>query len=274
MFALGFALWTFFLNRESFQWYSVFPGIIAVLLGISVLGMLGNRELPPDERDALPEGAVRARTETAGERVATAVAVAASGGIDDRLEPGHQADVALRFMKLMQLGAYEAGIELADQNWLTCRVHSWLWNNRGQFGDDVTRLDALARDMLSRRADNETWNEFVAVESRQFADTWGALDFDKYGIAGNRRRVARDLDLVILAPVGDSGGYFVMSATAISGAFTILVRRVGDAWLVANHVGISPPVAEWPPIWWLPDDEVLEDSQEREDGRGAEGTAS
>jgi hypothetical protein len=190
--------------------------------------------------------------------VATAVAIAAVGGIDDRLEPGHQADVALRFVKLLQLGAYESAIELADHNWLRCRVYAWLWNKQSHFGSDTDELARIAADMLQEREASKDWNDFVSTEAGQFRKDWGPIDFDQYGIAGHRRRVARDLDLVILAPVGESGGYFVTEATAIVGAFTLLVRKQGSSWLVANHVSIAPPLAEWPPIWWGTGDSVVE----------------
>jgi len=253
----GFAAWTYWIVRDGFIWYAVFPGIAATLFGIAVLGMFTNRDLPPEE-NVLPPGAVRAPTDSATERIATAVTLAAVGGLDERFDAGGQVDVVLTYAKMLQLGAYEAGIALAEENWIRCRVYAWIWNNRSVFGDDVGVLQDLADDMLDNRGENEVWAELIASESRQFADTWGPIDFDQYGVAGNRRRMSPDLDLVLLVPVGSSGGYFVMSATAIPNAMPFLVRRHGDTWRIANHVGHAPAVAEWPPISWITDDPAVQ----------------
>lgn len=249
---------TYLLTRDGFVWYSVFPATFAFLCLIAVVQDFTNRELPPEDASALPLGAVRARTDTEEERVATAVAMAASGGIDDRLNPGGQAYVALRFLKLLQLGAYEAALPFVDDNWIRCRVFSWLWNNRSVFGHDSHRLLQLAESMLVERGDNENWRDFVAVEKAQFVEAWGQVDFDLYGVASRRRRISRDLDLVILAYVGVGGGYFVTTATAITNAFTILVSRHADTWRVSNHAGVATPLPDWPPVWWLTDDPAIE----------------
>lgn len=256
--ALPFALWTYLIDKDGFVWYSVFPGVVAALLLVSTAGMFMNRELPPDETAHLPPGAVLAPTETASEQVATSVALAASGGVDGRFSDDGQVGVVLRFMKLQQLGQYESAIHLADENWIQCRVRSWLWNNRNDFGEDVEALEVLAEAMLSQRHSHEEWRNFVDVESRSFMDAWGPLDLAQYGAASRRRRVARDYDLVILAPVGTSGGYFVMAATAIPDAMPFLVVRRNGAWLVANHVGTAPPTVGWPPAWWMPSDPAVD----------------
>jgi hypothetical protein len=52
---MGFSFWTYYINRDLFHWYSVFPGIIAVLLALSVFGMFIGRELPPSEEASSKE---------------------------------------------------------------------------------------------------------------------------------------------------------------------------------------------------------------------------
>jgi len=66
---------------------------------------------------------------------------------------------------------------------------------------------------------------------------WGPVDPEKWGAASRRRRLARDYDLVVLAPVGETGGYFVNTATALPQAMTFVMHNVNGAWLVANHIG-------------------------------------
>lgn len=256
--AVLFGAWTYWIDRDGFVWYAVFPGIVAALMLISIAGMLTNRELPPEDTEHLPPGAVLAPTETASEQIATSVALAASGGTDDRFAPGGQVDVVLRFLKLQQMGEFESGIDLAAENWIRCRVQSWLWNNRQHFGEDLDELDRLTEALLVERGSNDVWRDFVAVESNMFVDVWSPLDLSRYGAASHRRRIARDYDLVILAPVGSRGGYFVMTATAIPNALTFLVVRQAGEWRIANHVGTAAPSPGWPPIWWSIGDPAIE----------------
>ena len=134
---LAFAAWTYLINRNGFVWYSVFPGIVSALMFISILGMFTNRELPLDQDDSLPEGAVPIRNETASEQVVAAAAVGATG-IDERFDDEAQIGVAFRFLRTMKDGRYEDGLLLADENWLLCRIQAWLWNNQSHFGSDVS----------------------------------------------------------------------------------------------------------------------------------------
>lgn len=251
------AAWTYWLVRDGFVWYSVIPGTVAALMALSVMGQVTGREKAPHEQGPLPPGAVAAPTEWASERVATSLALAAVGGFDNRLQPGMQADVVLRFAKLLQLGAYEAALDLADDNWLLCRLQSWLWNNREHYGPGIPELERHLDEMAADLSAHATWSDFVTSEAHQFGRAWGDVDFDSYGVAGNRRRVAADLDVVILAPVGPAGGYFVMSATAVPDAMVFLVRYADERWRVSNHLGISPPSPGWPSTWWNPDDPVI-----------------
>jgi hypothetical protein len=249
--------WTYFIVRDGLVWYAVFPACGALLFAVSIVGMTTDRGLAPETAN-LPPGAVRAPTATAQEQVATSVALMAHRDDPaDRLRLAAQSELVFTFVKLLQLGAYEAAIELADENWVRCRVYAWLWNNQPVFGEDVGELTRLADALMEERDTNEHWNDFVGTESRQFMAEWGDINFDEYGIAGNRRRVAPNLDAVIITLVGSDGGYFVMSATAIPNAMTFLLVGTGTTWKVANHAGIAPPLAEWPPVWWITDDPVM-----------------
>lgn len=104
------AFWTYWIVREGFVWYSVFPGIASGLFFIAVLGMLTDRQLPPDE--GIPEGAVEIRSESAQEQVASAVALAASGGLDDRWRDEGQIGIVLQFIDAIQNGGFERALGL------------------------------------------------------------------------------------------------------------------------------------------------------------------
>jgi hypothetical protein len=254
----GFSFWTYYIVRSGFVWYSVFPGIVAFLLSVSIFGMITNRDLPPEASGALPPGAVPMPTETASEQVATAVAIASSGQVDDRFSDSGQIGVAFKFLGAMRDGRFEEGLEYADENWRLCRIQSWLWNNRSHFGSDIAELQLLAESLLTEHKPMEAWEEFVASEAINFAVAWAPLSPSGLGAASRRRRVARDYDLVILAPVGESGGYFVTAATALPDAITFVMHHIDGGWLVANHIGTAPPRSGWPPAWWAINDPVIE----------------
>ena len=256
--AIGFSLWTFYIDRNGFIWYSVFPGIAAFLFWISIFGMITNRDLPPDTSSTLPPGAVPIRTENASEHIAAAMTASSSDQGDGGFVGSGQIGVAYKFLRAMRAGQFEEGLECVDENWRMCRIQSWLWNNRGHFGSDITELQRLAESLLNDHEPKEFWEEFVASEARSFAEAWAPLDPDKLGAASRRRRIAWNYDLVILAPIGESGGYFVTTATAIPNAITFVMHHVDGDWLVANHVGTAPPKPGWPPAWWAGNDPAIE----------------
>ncbi|MFI7022224.1 hypothetical protein ACIBMZ_05820 [Micromonospora sp. NPDC049900] len=256
VFVIMFAGWTYLLNRDGFIWYSIFPALAAFLLAVSVFGMLLNRQLPP-EQSHLPPGATPIRTDSASERITTSVALATEPGAGDRFSEWGQAGVVLRFFKLMREGHFEEGIELADSNWLYCRVQSWLYNNRNTFGSDETVLDHLAASLSASREPTEVWQGFVATESEQFRQEWGSIDPAKLGVASRERRIAVNFARVIVTSIGDTGGYFVTSATILPDALTFVVRLDGGRWLIASHFGTAPPMPGWPPAWWSADDPAV-----------------
>ncbi|MFG1621172.1 hypothetical protein [Kribbella sp. NPDC049227] len=254
--ALVFGWWTWYLDRDQFVWYSVFPGVVAFLMLVSVIGMIANREQAVDPE--LPEGAVPVQAEGL-EQVAAPVVLAATGAVDSRFDPDMQVGVSYRFLRAMREGLYEDGLELADRNWLYCRVQSWLWNNRSEFGEDVERLDSLADSMVERRDPVELWTDFIAIESARFVEVWGPIDPDNYGAASKRRRISEDYDVVVLAPLGSSGGYYVETATQLRNALVFVLHNDNGKWLISNHIGNAPPTPGWPPAWW--DTQVLEEGE-------------
>jgi hypothetical protein len=47
--SLGLGYWTYILDLHSFNWYSLIPGTLATLLGISFFGQFVDREQPPSD---------------------------------------------------------------------------------------------------------------------------------------------------------------------------------------------------------------------------------
>lgn len=52
---IGLSLWTYYIDRNSFIWYSIIPGVFAALFAISAFGMFTDRELPPAEEASSKE---------------------------------------------------------------------------------------------------------------------------------------------------------------------------------------------------------------------------
>ncbi|MFE0331705.1 hypothetical protein ACFW08_33830 [Streptomyces sp. NPDC058960] len=259
--ALAFGYWTYYLDEEGFVWYSIFPGAVAALLLISIMGSFVNREIPPESGNEFPEGAVPVRSNDASEQISRAVAVASMGS-NDRYDEDGQLGVAFRFAAHVMAGDFDAAADLVDVNWLRCRIQAWLWNNEDEFGRDHDSLAVLAEAVLLKRNDHALWGDFTSSEIATFQEGWAYLDPETLGGASRRRRVARDYDLVVLAPVGESGGYYVNSATIVPGALTFLMRRYEGRWLLASHLTSAPPAPGFPPVWWVvgdPSVEALED---------------
>ncbi|MGC5399322.1 hypothetical protein ACPXCP_26740 [Streptomyces sp. DT20] len=257
-FLLIFGGWTYWLNRDGFVWYSLVTGALAASMLISILGMTTNREIPPDADNALPEGAVPVESGSASDRVVATVAMASMGS-DGRFEDDGQVGVALRFFRHMIAGELDEALQLTDPNWILCRIQSWLWNVRDTLGYDTRQLQTIADAMLISRSDHELWPDFESSEVQAFQESWGGIDADQLGGASRRRRVARDYDLVVLAPVGESGGYFVNSPTPVSGGMTFLMHHIEENWFLANHLGTSPPQPGFPPAWWVVGDPSVQD---------------
>jgi hypothetical protein len=118
--AAGSGVWTYFIDRDGFVWYSVFPGIGSFLMIMAVAGTLSNREIPPDQIDALPPGATPLASGTAAEQVTSAVTLAAEGLPNDRFKDEGTVGVALRFLRAMRGGRYIDGLEL-----VSCAMNSW-----------------------------------------------------------------------------------------------------------------------------------------------------
>ncbi|MFG5719927.1 hypothetical protein [Streptomyces murinus] len=251
---LGFGSWTYWLNRDGFAWSSLVTGAVSASVLISIFGMTTNREIPQDTDSDFPEGAQPIGTGSASEGIAASVAMAAMS-TDGRYEDDGQIGVAVRFVRHMASEEFSEALCLADENWLMCRIQTWLWNARASFGGEEGQLEATANDMMNSRRDHELWEAFTADE----LSAWGNIDPDRLGGASRRRRVARDYDLVVLAPVGESGGYFVTSPTPVPGGLTFLMHNSNGNWLVANHIGVAPPAPGFPPTWWVVGDPSLEE---------------
>lgn len=247
---LVFGALTGFIVRDGFVWYAIFPGTISALCLISIFGMFMGREIPDDP--ATPAGATPVRLGSDPERIAAGVQLAASGADLELHAPGGRAEVALKFIELLGKGEYESALQYADPDWLLCRIQSRLWLSARELNRDA--IAALARDLYERREHHESWQQFVAAEAAQFIGSWGDIDTDKLGIATRRRRLAEDYDLVIMTPLAGEDGFFVTESTLLPQAITMLLHKVGERWLVANHVGIAPPTPGVPPSWWAQSD--------------------
>ena len=258
--ALGFGSWTWFIARDGFVWYSVFPGTVAFLFVISVFGMTTNRELPTDEAESLPAGATPVQADSAQDEIAAAVHFAATGDDPGRFAEGGAAWTALQFVERARTQDYASTVMLAEDNWCLCRVQSWVWNNRESLEDGTGDLTALAADLAEKRSSHPLWAEFAASESDQFAKAWGPFAPDAVGAASKRRRVSGDSEAVIIAPLSGAGrnGYFVTQPTLVQGAVTLLMRRTGGRWLLASHLALAPPQPGMPPIWWNTGDPAID----------------
>jgi hypothetical protein len=192
-------------------------------------------------------------------------------GSASRFEDDGQVGVAFRFLHAMRDGRVTDGLALADENWRLCRIQAWLWNNRDDLSKETTQLDQLAASLVSDQQPPHIWQAFLNSEAEQFGEAWHSIDPAALGAASRRRRIARDYDLVILAPTGKSGGYFVTEATALSDAMTFVMHRTEEGWRVSSHTGSAPPAPGLPPAWWITNDPAVNALPDNEQGLTEQG---
>lgn len=268
LFAVGFGFWTWWLVKDGFVWYSVFPGCLSFLSLLSFWGQTLNREIDPNE---LPIGATRIATATQTEQVASYFALEATGQLSGPLSVEEQAQAVISFVSALEEGKYEEGLEFAEENWFRCRAQAWVHNNAEKFESEGMDLAQAVEEIISR-GQASLWKEFLHSEQTQFVSAWGGeTPLSDAGIARKRRRLSEDVDMVILAPGASEGGYFVTSAVSIPNVLYFLVRRHQSGWLVANHIGFAPPTPGIPPVWWTPLDGTW---NELESGKGEDRPAA
>ncbi|WP_406074165.1 hypothetical protein [Micromonospora sp. NBC_01638] len=252
---VGFGLWTYFIVRNGFQWYSVFPGVVSALMLISIMGMFMNRELPPAQDPTLPPGATPVAAMDEGEKIARRMTLSEEG-MSERFADNGPVGVVYRFLAAAQEGRHEDWLLAVDQNWIHCRVQTWLWENVDHSDGDLARMDKLA-DLLAREGQpRETWESFLTDERKHLQDLWQGVDIDKLGAGSAQRKIGPNFELVILAPTGETDGYIVQSATIVRGAYTFVVHKDKNSWKVANHVGTASPSPGWPPAWWTTSEDI------------------
>ena len=239
-----FGGWVYVIDRGQFHWYSVFPGTLAFLFGVAALGLVTNRQLPPGD---IPAGAIPLNRPAGAPALRGPLHSAAPATLGDRYDADGAPDVAMRFFALLAARHVEEGFDLAERNWRLCRVQAWLWNNREHFGSEHS-LDDLAYSLAENRVPADIWQQFMVAEADAFAGVWSSLG--TVGAASRERKVAPDYELVILTPVGDSGGFMVMTTTTLQSAITVLLHFIDNKWSVASHVAHAPPAPGWPPSWW------------------------
>ncbi|MEV7622661.1 hypothetical protein [Actinoplanes sp. NPDC089786] len=252
---VGFGIWTYYIVRNGFQWYAVFPGVVCAMMLISIMGMFMNRELPPDQDPALPPGATPVAGMSEGEKIANRIALSESG-MSDRYAESGPVGVVYKFIEAARDGRHEDWLIAVDQNWILCRVQSWIWENEDHTDDDLSRLDELAQSLSTEGQPEGLWERFLNDEREHLQNLWRDVDIDRLGAGSTKRKIGPGYELVILVPTGDTDGYLVQSATVVQGAFTFVVHKVNTSWKVANHVGNASPSPGWPPAWWTTSEEI------------------
>ncbi|WBB95270.1 hypothetical protein O7543_29475 [Solwaraspora sp. WMMA2080] len=252
---VGFGLWTYYIAHDGFEWYSVFPGVASALMIIAALGMFTNRELPPDQDPTLPPGATPVAALDEGEKLANRISLSKEG-ISERYAENGPVGVVYRFLAAAQEGRQEDWLLAVDQNWIHCRVQTWLWEISKDSDENLMHQDDLANSLATNGQPNDVWERFLTDERKHLQNLWRDVDLTKLGAGSAQRRIGPDYEMVILAPTGDTDGYVVQSATIVRGAHTFVVHKVKNSWKVANHVGTASPSPGWPPAWWTTSEEI------------------
>lgn len=206
-----------------------------------------------DWLDRQTRAAVRRQPVAAAEQLeAMGYRIAAPGshGSDDVIErvPSGAAETAFAFVDAVRDGRFDDMWALMDDNLRLCEAQMWLHANRDRPLIVGEGLDGLADELSSPRSTHPLRAPFEDARISVAPEHFPAFVAEgRAGMASNRRRVADDLDAVLLLDTEAVGGALPPNTMVGPPHVHALVIRVQDGqWLVAGH-GYNPPVAGWPP---------------------------
>jgi hypothetical protein len=136
----------------------------------------------------------------------------------------------------------------ADPIWRLCRAQAWLWNNLSHPLVSKFDRDTAAGALAEVDSTHELWQAFAQSELEQFSEAWSGPDLRTHGAASATRKV-EDGEIVLLVDLSEHpDGAMVHAPTPVRGT-PFLVRKIADAWQIANLVGDHIPEPGWPPNW-------------------------
>jgi hypothetical protein len=161
-------------------------------------------------------------------------------------------------------GSFREAWLLFDPNLKRCQAMAWVYNNREQLGlaPELSEEAEALVDLLVELSDHPSGlvDEFVASESRQYAEFLQGYDDDRYGWSQRRRIVGPRHEMVLAMPLPSDAphGILIERPTIVPSTIKILVsaNTFGDrtVYLIAGINYEAAPLPTWPPTWWAIDD--------------------
>jgi hypothetical protein len=158
--------------------------------------------------------------------------------------PAEVADTVRRFTRLVWGDKnLRAAWPLVADTLRQCWAQQWLYPIRDRARADGFDPEDVVAAFCSAAPDHPLWDPFERSLMRNLA-AWG--DLDKWPFPENRRRVADDVDLVVLVPTAPPGGS-IPPGGFLEG-HSVLVRQTRAGWRILNlHSDHVIPEPGWPP---------------------------
>lgn len=162
--------------------------------------------------------------------------------------PREVAQVALDYVDAIMSGRFEDMWAHMDDNLRLCEAQLWVHANRDHDLLAGEELESLAQELASPQSDHPLRSPFETARIQLAPEHFPPFVSEgRAGVASNRRRVAADLDVLLLLDPDQVGG--AIPSDALVGpphVHALLVRFQDRRWLVAGH-GYNPPAPGWPP---------------------------
>lgn len=125
-----------------------------------------------------------------------------------------------------------------------CLAQDWILANEGHPNLAPHNRDELAGALAAKNPTHPLGKHCLRSKLQVLQDHYQEWDIDRWGAAGNPRRIGLDYELVVMAPADE--GILVVREGEPLPVYPLLMRKIGDDWLVANF-GTAYPIPGWPP---------------------------
>lgn len=123
-------------------------------------------------------------------------------------------------------------------------AQDWIIANEGHPDLDKYDRDELSEELAVRNPKHSLGKHLLRSKLQVLQNHYRRWNIDSWGAASNPRRVGLEYEFVVMTQADD--GILVTGENELLPVYTILMRKVGPDWMVANF-GAAYPIPGWPP---------------------------
>ena len=169
--------------------------------------------------------------------------------MSDAVEPVPAGAVAvvLWWADALAAGDFRTMWHSMDDQFRLCEAQLWIFSNQEHPALQTEDRDVLANELAQLESDHHLRGPFEEgrlAQGRNYLPSWPR---DRWTVAGNRRKTAEDLDLVLILDPEVIGDEIPEGIFGDGGGVAVYVTRLSSAgWRVAG-LGYWPHDPGWPP---------------------------